>query len=116
MMQTFLQGDATFDGIFLTAVRTTGVFCQPTCPAKKPRPENVSFYGTSREALQSGYRPCKRCRPLEAAGEYARLVASFVGRPRAGSELPSTVATTLCPVSRRHSPLLRRQSHAPRGC
>ena len=69
MMQTFLQGDATFDGIFLTAVRTTEVFCRPTCPAKKPRPENVSFYGTSREALQSGYRPCKRCRPLEAAGD-----------------------------------------------
>ena len=69
MMQAFLQGDASFDGIFLTAVRTTGIFCRPTCPAKKPRPENVCFYGTSREALLSGYRPCKRCRPLETAGE-----------------------------------------------
>jgi AraC family transcriptional regulator of adaptative response/methylated-DNA-[protein]-cysteine methyltransferase len=68
MMQAFLQGDASFDGVFLTAVRTTGIFCRPTCPAKKPRPENVCFYGTTREALLSGYRPCKRCRPLEAAG------------------------------------------------
>jgi AraC family transcriptional regulator of adaptative response/methylated-DNA-[protein]-cysteine methyltransferase len=69
MMQAFLRGDASFDGIFITAVRTTGIFCRPTCTAKKPRPENVQFYGTTREALLSGYRPCKRCRPLEAAGE-----------------------------------------------
>lgn len=67
MMQAFQRGDAEFDGIFVTAVRTTGIFCRPTCPAKKPRPENVSFYATPREALQDGYRPCKRCRPLEAA-------------------------------------------------
>lgn len=65
MMQAFQRGDAEFDGIFVTAVRTTGIFCRPTCPAKKPRPENVSFYATPREALQDGYRPCKRCRPLE---------------------------------------------------
>ncbi len=69
MMEAFLQGDAAFDGIFVTAVRTTGIFCRPTCPAKKPRPENVHFYGTPREALLSGFRPCKRCRPLEAAGD-----------------------------------------------
>jgi AraC family transcriptional regulator of adaptative response/methylated-DNA-[protein]-cysteine methyltransferase len=69
MMQAFLQGDTSFDGIFVTAVRTTGIFCRPACTAKKPRPENVHFFGTSREALQSGYRPCKRCRPLEAAGD-----------------------------------------------
>jgi len=68
MMQAFLQGDTSFDGIFVTAVRTTGIFCRPACTAKKPRPENVHFFGTSREALLSGYRPCKRCRPLEAAG------------------------------------------------
>ena len=69
MMQAFLQGDVSFDGIFLTAVRTAGIFCRPACLAKKPRPENISFYATSREALLSGYRPCKRCRPLEAAGD-----------------------------------------------
>lgn len=69
MMQAFLEGDASFDGIFITAVRTTGIFCRPTCTAKKPRPENVRFYGTPREALLSGFRPCKRCRPLEAVGE-----------------------------------------------
>ncbi len=69
MMQAFLQGDTSFDDIFVTAVRTTGIFCRPACTAKKPRPENVHFFGTSREALLSGYRPCKRCHPLEAAGD-----------------------------------------------
>lgn len=69
MMQAFLDGDASFDGIFLTAVRTTGIFCRPTCPARKPKPENVQFYGTPKEALLSGYRPCKRCRPLEPSGD-----------------------------------------------
>lgn len=66
MMQAFLQGDASFDGIFIAAVRITGIFCRPTCTAKKPRPENIRFYGTCHEALLSGFRPCKRCRPLEA--------------------------------------------------
>ena len=69
MMRAFMRGDAAFDGIFITAVRTTGIFCRPTCTAKKPRPENVRFYGTPREALLSGFRPCKRCRPLEAPGD-----------------------------------------------
>ena len=69
MEAAFLAGDPSFDGIFVTAVRTTGIFCRTTCPAKKPRPENLQFYATPREALLSGYRPCKRCRPLETAGE-----------------------------------------------
>lgn len=68
MREAFLGRDPTYDGVFVTAVRTTGVFCRPTCPAKKPLPTNVSFFGTPREALLSGYRPCRRCRPLESPG------------------------------------------------
>ena len=68
MLEAFLSRDASFDGIFVTAIHTTGIFCRPTCTAKKPRPENVSFFGSPQEALLSGYRPCKRCRPLEVAG------------------------------------------------
>ena len=69
MIKAFVQGDTSFDGIFIAAVRTTGIFCRPTCTAKTPRPENVQFFGTPREALLAGYRPCKRCSPLETAGE-----------------------------------------------
>jgi AraC family transcriptional regulator, regulatory protein of adaptative response / methylated-DNA-[protein]-cysteine methyltransferase len=60
--------DADFDGIFLTAVTSTGIFCRPSCPAKTPRRENVEFFATARDALFAGYRPCLRCRPLEPAG------------------------------------------------
>ncbi|MBW3535791.1 MAG: methylated-DNA--[protein]-cysteine S-methyltransferase [Gemmatimonadetes bacterium] len=68
MLEAFLERDASFDGVFLTAVRTTGIFCRPTCPARKPRPENVEFFPDARHALLAGYRPCRRCRPLRPTG------------------------------------------------
>jgi AraC family transcriptional regulator of adaptative response/methylated-DNA-[protein]-cysteine methyltransferase len=68
MLEAFLGRDPAFDGVFLTGVRTTGIFCRPTCTAKKPRPENVSFFGDARQALDAGYRPCMRCRPMESVG------------------------------------------------
>ncbi len=68
MQRAFSERDASFDGVFYTAVTTTGVFCRPTCPARKPRPENVEFFPSARDALFAGYRPCLRCRPLEPAG------------------------------------------------
>ena len=60
MLEAFLQRDPTYDGVFVTGVHTTGIFCRPTCPAKKPLPRNLSFFGSPREALLSGYRPCRR--------------------------------------------------------
>lgn len=65
MERAFLAGDASYDGIFITGVRTTGIFCRPSCRARKPKIENVEFFGTVREALFAGYRPCLRCKPLE---------------------------------------------------
>jgi AraC family transcriptional regulator, regulatory protein of adaptative response / DNA-3-methyladenine glycosylase II len=55
--------DARFDGRFFTAVRTTGIYCRPICPARTPRLENVTFYRSLVEAQDAGYRPCLRCRP-----------------------------------------------------
>jgi AraC family transcriptional regulator of adaptative response/methylated-DNA-[protein]-cysteine methyltransferase len=57
--------DTSYDGIFFVAVKSTGIFCRPSCPARKPNEENIVFYAEARDALFSGYRPCKRCRPLE---------------------------------------------------
>jgi AraC family transcriptional regulator of adaptative response/methylated-DNA-[protein]-cysteine methyltransferase len=68
MMNAFLNRDASYDGVFVTAVATTGIFCRPSCTARKPRPENVDFFPAARDALTAGYRPCLRCRPLEPAG------------------------------------------------
>ncbi|HET7529499.1 MAG TPA: AlkA N-terminal domain-containing protein [Mycobacteriales bacterium] len=55
--------DARFDGRFVTAVRTTGIYCRPSCPAQTPRRENVTFFARPAAAAAAGYRACKRCRP-----------------------------------------------------
>lgn len=68
MIRAYLDRDVRFEGIFLTAVRTTGIFCRPDCPARKPKPENVEFFATAKEALDHGFRPCKRCRPMRPKG------------------------------------------------
>jgi AraC family transcriptional regulator of adaptative response/methylated-DNA-[protein]-cysteine methyltransferase len=62
------ERDASYDGVFVAAVKTTGIFCRPTCPARRPRPGNVVFFASAREALLAGFRPCRRCRPLEPRG------------------------------------------------
>jgi AraC family transcriptional regulator of adaptative response/methylated-DNA-[protein]-cysteine methyltransferase len=63
------ERDSSYAGVFFVAVRTTGIFCRPGCAARTPRPENCSYYATAREAIFAGYRPCKRCRPLEISGK-----------------------------------------------
>jgi len=68
MERAFLEGDATYDGIFFTAVRTTGIFCRPSCRARKPLVANIEFFPSVREALFAGYRPCKRCDPALPPG------------------------------------------------
>jgi AraC family transcriptional regulator, regulatory protein of adaptative response / methylated-DNA-[protein]-cysteine methyltransferase len=55
--------DARMDGVFLYAVVTTGVYCKPSCPSRRPRPENVVFFRTQDAAERAGFRACKRCRP-----------------------------------------------------
>ncbi|RSK24041.1 bifunctional transcriptional activator/DNA repair enzyme AdaA [Hymenobacter metallilatus] len=62
--QALVAKDASYEGRFIAAVKTTGIFCRPTCPARKPKPENVEFFGSTREALLHGYRACKVCTPL----------------------------------------------------
>jgi AraC family transcriptional regulator, regulatory protein of adaptative response / DNA-3-methyladenine glycosylase II len=82
--------DARFDGVFFTAVRTTGVYCRASCPAMTPKRENVCFYPTAAAAQQAGFRACKRCRPdaspgspewnirSDIAGRAMRLIADGV--------------------------------------
>ncbi|WP_126248756.1 bifunctional transcriptional activator/DNA repair enzyme AdaA [Chitinophaga rhizosphaerae] len=69
MYQAIVEKDTTFEGTFFTAVKTTGIFCRPSCTARKPKLENVEFVTSAKEAIQKGYRPCKVCRPLEKSGE-----------------------------------------------
>ena len=69
MLDAFLERDPAYEGVFVTAVATTGIFCRTTCPARKPRPENVEFFPTPGDALLAGYRPCLRCRPMKPEGQ-----------------------------------------------
>ena len=68
MYEALLGRDASYEGIFVVGVRSTGIFCRSTCPARKPARKNVEFFGMASEALFAGYRPCKRCHPMEPAG------------------------------------------------
>jgi AraC family transcriptional regulator of adaptative response/methylated-DNA-[protein]-cysteine methyltransferase len=65
-----LARDAGFDGRFVYAVDSTGVYCRPTCPSRRPRRANVRFFAAAAEAEGAGYRPCRRCRPRQ--GEISR--------------------------------------------
>jgi AraC family transcriptional regulator of adaptative response/methylated-DNA-[protein]-cysteine methyltransferase len=71
MQRAYQSRDADYNGLFLIGVRTTAVFCRPICPAKSPLPRNVEYFATAAEALFAGYRPCKRCRPMEVVNEPA---------------------------------------------
>ena len=66
--QAICSRDARFDGRFFTAVRTTGVYCRPVCPAPTPKRENVEFFLCAAAAEGAGFRPCRRCRPETAPG------------------------------------------------
>ena len=65
MYKAFVERDSTFEGVFYTGVKTTGIFCRPTCKARKPKPENVEYFSTGQEALYAGYRPCLLCEPMD---------------------------------------------------
>ena len=78
MYQALLEKDLSFEGQFIAAVKTTGIFCRPSCTARKPKAENVEFFKSSKEALQHGYRPCKICNPLENLNETPKYIKDII--------------------------------------
>lgn len=78
MYRALSERDGSFDGVFFAAIRTTGIFCRPTCSAKKPKPENVEFYPSVRDALVAGYRPCLRCNPMQPEGEAPAWIRKLI--------------------------------------
>lgn len=71
--RAFEQRDRTRDGEFVGAVRTTGIYCKPSCPARRPLRHNVSFFVDGAQAREAGFRPCLRCRPDEVSREAAAI-------------------------------------------
>ena len=74
MYRALVNRDQSFEGIFYVGVRTTGIFCRPTCSAKKPARVNVHFFATPTEALDEGYRPCLRCNPMDPNQHAPKLI------------------------------------------
>src|SRR3954471_12473719 len=84
----FMRRDRTWDGQLVGAVKTTGIYCKPSCAARRPKRENVEFFATGEEALAAGYRPCMRCKPDEV-GRDRLAVTRAVELIEAAEEVPT---------------------------
>ncbi|MBX9904205.1 MAG: bifunctional DNA-binding transcriptional regulator/O6-methylguanine-DNA methyltransferase Ada [Burkholderiales bacterium] len=84
-----LARDPAADGRFFYSVKTTGVYCRPSCASRTARPENVAFHATTAAAERAGFRPCKRCRPDRPAGEQAARVAELCRWIERAEQVPS---------------------------
>lgn len=89
--QAVAARDARHDGDFVFAVRTTGIYCRPSCPARRPKRENVAFYATPETAKAAGFRPCKRCTPDQPslADKHAAKVVEACRLIESAEEPPS---------------------------
>jgi O-6-methylguanine DNA methyltransferase len=83
--RAFYDSDPAFDGRFVGAVRTTGIFCRPSCRARKPLRRNVTLLADADAARAAGYRPCLRCQPESAAHVVLREIETPVGRMTLGA-------------------------------
>ena len=70
MYRALLEKNSQYEGIFWAGITTTGIFCRPTCTARKPKENHVEYFASTQEALTRGYRPCKICKPLTEQGAY----------------------------------------------
>ena len=76
--QALLDKDPAYEGTFVVGIKTTGIFCRPTCPARKPKFENCKFFNTPQEALLASFRPCMRCCPLLYPNQVPTLVQKLI--------------------------------------
>ena len=130
--QARLTRDARFDGLFFTAVKTTGIYCRPVCPAPTPKARNIVYYPSAAAAAAAGFRPCLRCRPEAAPGSPLHHASSALvtGAPasdrtgrarRASGQRPgrdaSASANVICAAcSTRSSAPARSTSRRPGAC
>lgn len=88
--RSVVDRDASADGRFVYAVRTTGIYCRPSCPSRQPRPENLSFHATCEAAEAAGYRACRRCHPKgrSIADRNAAVIVEACRLIEAAEDLP----------------------------
>ena len=87
MYRALVERDQSFEGLFYACVRTTGIFCRPTCHARKPKPENVEYAPTIQEALHRGYRPCQLCEPMSSGTAAPNWLAPLLDEIKAQPDL-----------------------------
>jgi AraC family transcriptional regulator of adaptative response/methylated-DNA-[protein]-cysteine methyltransferase len=68
-LRAYMERDPAYEGRLFAGVTSTGIFCRPSCPSRRPDPSRLQFYAEAREALAAGFRPCLRCRPLEGPAD-----------------------------------------------
>lgn len=78
MAKAFYDQNADYDGLFFVGVKTTGIFCRPSCSARRPKPENVEYFRDAGSAQHAGFRACKRCHPLQADGSHPAWVNTLL--------------------------------------
>lgn len=78
MYRAICERDASFVGVFFVGVRTTGIFCRPGCPARRPNRDNCTFFATAADALRAGFRPCRRCQPLRVGVPVPSVVERLI--------------------------------------
>ena len=76
--KALLERNKKYNGVFFVGVKTTGVFCHATCPARKPKFENCEFFTTAKEALLAAYKPCKRCNPLCPPNQQSKVLQRLI--------------------------------------
>lgn len=89
--QAVLDRDIRLDGTFVYAVRTTGIFCRPSCPSRRPQRANVSFFSAPNDAALAGFRPCQRCRPTERDAQVALIQQVCVALDAVEEHVPTLV-------------------------
>ncbi len=84
--QAMLDKNSEYENVFYVGVKTTGVFCRPTCSARKPKFEHCEFFETAQQALLASFRPCKRCQPLSHPSQVSKLIQTLVNAVEANPE------------------------------
>jgi len=84
----FERRDRSWDGRVIGAVKTTGIYCKPSCPARRPKRENVEFFASAEEARAAGYRPCLRCKPDEVGRDRVAVANAIALLEAAGEAIP----------------------------
>ncbi len=90
--QAVVERDSRFDGVFYFGVRSTGIYCRPICPARRPRRDQVTFFTSKAKAQAAGFRPCRRCRPDDESPEARALLAEQARHLLDQAESPLTLS------------------------